>query len=657
MSAFYFFTEPDKLPVQNQNNAFGPLGASGGFDVFQVSGLHKTAAPLKAFAVCNGTICVQKVGSTGLVNLILKPAQQPECDLPYIGYYLYKGIKASSIWDNSEKILASGPNASELVKMVRKSDGANNGAAPDSKALGAHLTGTTLYDDLLPLDNLFYKGDVNYTLHFVQGGMHLGDFVENNWFGLTIVVERIGYQPAIGLARKIENQIKVPQYTATPPQPNDATYFEHWHKKEEILNFLDPCSFWGSFGEKQLKAWDDTSQKHKLLTYGEVYSKILKGVSGGNFANRNAICVDLRSEHGGSLNYYKNYGNTIQISTDGGSTYTDINYYHSGWPWWCLLTPPSGLVAGQSTVTLNIALPKTDNTLPLVYLSQLPDTAPISDPDRFVAVHRQSFSDYVTPFSIEMPLINDSGLKYRAAIARIMYCRRIDKNVYTNPPTHAPTTLPYKEHLDNVFQPFAMGLPFDRGGKLGIKVYGQEVFVDKTHVDGTLFVGYAGVCEDQDNFTFFVFPVHGASRSDVQSQRGYAKHTAPDNNGTALSFLDYSMKKHGYFFIKHDQTVNGQAVSTYSLLNRDGMQEQPSVLVVNKAKLRTAKTASTSTLLHAFPVRLALSPDADAVVNPPDGMQVLDVVLAGFNGTALVERGNYLTGEKSLNYGDIYSKM
>jgi hypothetical protein len=655
MAAFYFFTEPERMLQQTSIESYGSKPPTGGKDVFMVSGLHKSPSSggaLKAFAVCNGNISVQEVNAT-TVNLILKPSQQAENDLPFISYIIYKGISKDSLWDSAGNIKTSG---NDLVTHLHNSKNANGGTLPTKDALGVHLTATksaTLYGDDRPIDNLFYRSQADFTSPLVHGGMHLGDFVINGLYGLTIITERIGYLPAIKLARQAENRIEVTSFIGSTTPPNNTAHFEHWHKKEEILNFLDPCSFFGSFGEKQLKAWDGAAQKHKALSYDEVYTKVLKGTSGGNFLNRNAICLDIRSEHGGSLNYYKNYGDAFQFSTDDWASSTLQNYYTSGWPW-LLVTAPSGLASGQKSVILDIALPKTDNTLPLVYLSQLPGTAPISDPERFVEVRRQSFSDYLTPFSVVMSLMDEGGtLKYRSSIARLMYLRRVDKNDYINPPVPAATTLPYKEHLDHVFQPYRMGIPFDRNGKLAIKVYGQEVFVDKTHVDGTRFIGYAGLCEDQDNYTFFVYPIRGSSRNEVQSQKGYAKNTNFDHSGSMESFLSYLVEQYGYFFIRHEHTVDGQATTTYSTLNSGGWREKPSVLIIKKSTLNTAETPAKAVLKDLYPIFLTMTKDTNAVIVPADNLGAFEQHLAGLKGGSTMEKNYFLIIDKNFGYDNI----
>jgi len=664
MANFYFFTEPNNLLAQTANSAnkaFGPIVAgdplfAGGKDRFRITDLHAADSPHKAYAICNGVICVQQavndagIQISGIVNLILKPSKQPENDLPYVSYYIYKGIKADSLLTgNNLKNVGN-----DLVQSIWKSAPANT-AQPTKEVLGIQMVdafkvnNVALFKNDDPIDNLFYKGDPNFSLHTVYGGWSLGDF-DPTKFGLEIIVERIGYRPAIRLARRLENYVEVLAYTGPSTPANNAPYFDHWHKKEEILNFLDPCSFWGSFGNKELKALDNTG-KFKSLEYAQVYNTVLKG-SAGNFLNRKAIWLDLRNEHGGSLNYYKNYGNVIKISTDGGINFAEQNYYKSGWPWY-LYTAPTTVTAGQTSVLLDVALPKTDNTLPLVYLSQVPGVEPMNDPARFLKVRRQSFSDYITPMRIEIPLITDGAPCFRAAIARFMYCRRIDKTVYVNPPVSAATTLPYLEHLDYVFQPYAMSLPFERVNKLGIKVYKQEVFIDKTHVDGTMYIGHAGICEDQDNYTFFVFPVRGSANSDLQSVKGYPKNTSIDAFQSTQSFLDYLMKQYGYFFIRHENTVDGQAVSTYSALNSSGTLEKPSVLIVNKAKMIAAKQPSQSTMNFTYCVFLSMLKDTNAVVGLMDNIGVFEQQLLGFKGTSLVETVNFLMLEKNFGYGNI----
>jgi len=85
MADFYFFTEPDKLEVQTEEQAFGPVtpvqvgSYVTGKNRFKITSLHNSTDPsVKAFAICSGTIQVQETNQVGIVNTILKPNHSPE---------------------------------------------------------------------------------------------------------------------------------------------------------------------------------------------------------------------------------------------------------------------------------------------------------------------------------------------------------------------------------------------------------------------------------------------------------------------------------------------------------------------------------------------------------------------------------------------------
>ena len=91
--AYYFFTELDKLNDQNTNGngeAYGPTSVANGKDRFRVTSTHKVSTDAKVIAVCKGTILVQEQnGNSDLLNIILKPFEQPPFEFPKIKYFIY----------------------------------------------------------------------------------------------------------------------------------------------------------------------------------------------------------------------------------------------------------------------------------------------------------------------------------------------------------------------------------------------------------------------------------------------------------------------------------------------------------------------------------------------------------------------------------------
>lgn len=357
---FYFFTDPTLLEPQTAAQAHGPAGISGSKDRFRVTDLHQrssgSTADVPAFAICDGLLCAQ-ADAGGTLSLILKPIEQPPFDFPFISYIIYKGIDPASLLISGNagsggKIDTSKAADNKLIDSAQKTWASNsNSGDPTRECLGLHLTPASTaadYPDLdlskyaatAPLDSLFYQGDEKFQLPLVRGGWRIGDFAPTG-FGLEIVVEHIGYLPKIALARKLENTIEV---TSLDPnvtyQPDDASFFMHWHAKEECLNFVDPCALWGSFFATRLRVRDSTGTGFDRKTGIDIYEAVLRGAgddtnaTAGTFYNRNIVYFDIRNEHSKSFNYYKTNGDTILATFDPSAAIeaSAQSYQSGGWP-------------------------------------------------------------------------------------------------------------------------------------------------------------------------------------------------------------------------------------------------------------------------------------------------------------------------------------
>ena len=94
MAEYFFFTEPDKLKPQTANQAFGALDEH----QYKIGNAFKASTDCKAFAIADGNVLLQQVkGADQLLNLVLKPFNQPDTGLPKIDYIIYKGLKKSSL--------------------------------------------------------------------------------------------------------------------------------------------------------------------------------------------------------------------------------------------------------------------------------------------------------------------------------------------------------------------------------------------------------------------------------------------------------------------------------------------------------------------------------------------------------------------------------
>ncbi|MDP3929839.1 MAG: hypothetical protein Q8R57_12520, partial [Bacteroidota bacterium] len=403
--AYYFFTEIDKLNDQNaagNGEAYGPTTAVGGKDRFRVTSTHKVSADAKVIAVCKGTILVQEQdGNSDLLNIILKPFEQPPFEFPKIKYFIYRGVKKSSIVSGTNIVAKTTNTLTDNLWTDYNAFNNLNNQAPPMELLGLGMNSAIApYRNNDSIEVMFTKTVADLQLPVVQAGWHIANFDNTVNIGFEIMFESLGFEPTLEIARKPDHIIEVTTLSSTPTQ---AEFFEHWHDKESILNYVDPCAFWGSFYSKNLIVFNNGNKSKKKGN--ELYSDVLS-----LFLNKNKCYLDIRNEFNFSLNYFKNYGasatnNTTNIKLGKGSnTINPIDYYINGWP--IFINDNTGFSSTSNhyhEISLQLPCGNGDNPAPLVYLSRAYKTG-IKFPETFNL--KQKFlpltvsSNYTTVFKM-----------------------------------------------------------------------------------------------------------------------------------------------------------------------------------------------------------------------------------------------------------------
>lgn len=522
-AGIFFFTDPGLLAPQMSGQAFGPVDATH----YRVTDLHTRASAATqrppAIAMCDGMVCAQ-YDAAGTLSLILKPSQAPPFDFPPISYIIYKGIAPASLLDGTHLDLDH-DYADSLVRKAKKiwrlpANGRSPSSVPDETALGLHLTDLTFipvvdrprFADDAPIDNLFYLGDPTLQLPPVKAGDWLGAFPGpsdpqgSGTFGIEIVIERLGHRPKIGLARKVENQVKAPSLGSGP-----SAEFLQRHEKEAILGFIDPCAFWGSFGARPVKV--------RTTTEGGVESKLAwDDLLLGRFANLHRTYLDIRNEHGHSLDYYRDCGRTILLDLDGNDlAQSAVDYYGAAGSDWPLLhLEPAALPAALGDfVEARVALPNTADSLPLVYLSTgyvverngagKLRIAPAKGQAQFFGGLRE-IGGYLEPALIALPVVQDGGVaRLRASYTRLHHFKRSLPGASA---TAAPVGLapPRTGPLQNLFPlPGSQVFPRELGRTL-VKTFADRVYVEWPSDGSPGFVARPGFARDQDNVYLFLAP-------------------------------------------------------------------------------------------------------------------------------------------------------
>lgn len=515
MKRYFFYTDPVKLTTpQTVNQAFGPAGTSSGNDRYRITNLH-TATDAPAIAVCDGMISVQE-DTTGTLSIILKPNYQPPFDFPFIKYFIYKGIKRSSIV-TSNSVKFANKNSIPFIKRIDESwqnplpDNTSNPKTNSKKVLGlAYKTGSrfdvdgtskAIFEKTDPIDNFFYYPNAQFTLPQVRAGEKIGEFAGT--FGFEIVLERLGYEPKIELTRTKTNYIKVTALTGSNYSPNDADYFKHWHDKEECLNYIDPCAFYGSFSGTKVFYYDPskTNKRGKSNTPKEVYDDIMS-----KFYNKNTIYLDIRNDYNYSFNYFKNYGFDITLLDDNNELTLDTTA--SLWPISILklnTIETYGSIKKAFWRTA-LSLPLGDNNVPLLYLSK----AYVKKFRRLKRKHRlkhpnklfNQTTGFIGPVNLSFPIIDDGGTnKFISNYYRINY--------YDQDRDHTNSSLvPSKAHyLNGLFRPLDLVQNLSiKGNDFRFTIWHEEALVNLTKYGGPAYISSIGIAEDQHHITLFAFP-------------------------------------------------------------------------------------------------------------------------------------------------------
>jgi murein DD-endopeptidase MepM/ murein hydrolase activator NlpD len=570
MAEFFFFTEPSKLSDQTASQAFSAIDQ----DQFRVGNMFSITEDARAFAITDGLVLVQQIGTTGLYNIILKPSEQPDLNLPKISYIIYKGINATSIIDGN-KVAASTNN--DLTRVIHDNIvqwyAAEGTAIPSTEpaantSLGLEYTATNPDPDFVlqdgdRLDQVFYSSDA-ITLPFVFGGNYIGDFDSSGEIGLTIIFEKIGFHPTFELARSLTDILS---FTPLGGTPTNAEVFRRKHENETVHNFMDAAAFFGAFTNSRLKVFDGSGFVNKSgdVLYNDVISKHF---------NKNTIYIDIRNESEDSFNYYENYANTLQWSLDGTDTLTNVDYYrNNGWPLLVIddSVGSSEFDAGNLDRIIKLSFPRGDNESPLIYYrraykadlgTQLP-----TGPEQFYspAVISDAFAcEDLIPYLVS----NRASADY----FQIKIIRRVIlENDENNDFPRQGYSLFKRSYLDNLFPIFDMDIPFTNTNYTNLKVYYDAAFIDKVLVDsGTLndglseyalrdFVSSTGVASDTNNISFIAFP--------------FKYHINQDNNDDFLPISGFETTGANPFLIELDNLISQVNLVRSSFLIGGSSQE------------------------------------------------------------------------------------
>jgi len=569
-SNYFFFTDRGLLNSQSSGE-FGPAGTysdpntSVVYDQYRVTSMHSASTDAPAYAACKGIVFVQAQGgnlsTTSLLNIVLKPFEQPPFEFPKIKYFIYKGIKKSSLLTSNDKdLIAAGANDAMLASIW-----ADVGATPPCEVLGLDID-SNRNPDTESLDAVFYRNNVVHQLPVVKAGWKMGEF-DMNGFGFEIMFESLGFEPTLAEARNHEHFVRAAQL---PGSPTQAEFFEHWHDKEAILNYIDPAAFFGSFYSHKLKVYDGSVNRWEG---SDLFTNVIS-----LFRNKNTCYVDIRNEFNFSLNYFKNYGasptdNTtnLQFTNDqaNNATFNTLEYYRSGWPILSLTNADLSSANGRNTVRLKLPDGNGDNPMPLVYFSKAYYNTSRFPKERLSAEKFQELTaDTSTHLTNEFSFAFPDGAtnSLMSSYVLIKFCKRFDSA--NPPPPSSGTVLRRQNYLDLLLSFLNSYTNLYSGLNSGISVFYEEIFCDyKTQISYSSSIAWA---TDNTFITLFVLP------------ETYFKSTSKKSKGLVLSSKQYAFEgtpleyvsihdnsvnyKKGYFVLSPSNVLNEKLVQVKALL-------------------------------------------------------------------------------------------
>jgi hypothetical protein len=304
MSDIYFFTDVDLLEEQTAEQAFGPVSRCEETQ-YRVTSMHTATVNPCAYAVCDGIIKIQDsdLNPDNLVNIILKPSSHQKINGVEIKYFIYRGILKESIVNMSkvdELALNDVYNIDMLTTIWQNQDVYEQNVEnniPCSKILyGEQPYYATISD-------LFEEDKQNYCDYVCKAGESIGVFFKDT-IGFEVVLNKMLTDDTIVMAKSLEHIINVED---TEGYSNEEIRV----KREQILCYIDPISFYGSI---------DIVKNSKNLIHECFY-------------NSSVIYVNFMLDNGVSL-FYENYMIDCQINVMLSINQLDIekNLSYTIWP-------------------------------------------------------------------------------------------------------------------------------------------------------------------------------------------------------------------------------------------------------------------------------------------------------------------------------------
>jgi len=578
---FFFFTDlvdgSNELTDQLMQDSFCTLESSGGVDSFLTSSVHQSNIPEpKAYAITDGKVAIHEHPNGNHVSLVLKPDVQPQSvnsHIPSIKYYIYRGVKKNTLITNND-ISQPGNNIDLIDYIWSKQDDPNTVISADSiKTFIDPTLGTST-----PISSSFINKSAGEAPYFeINRGESIGIF-DNTGFSLEIIFDDYDYDPTLEILETIDSVRHFIEVDTLAGSANDYEKMLDRHNREEVLHYLDPASFYGSFYFEEL-GYKDSGSFEKLNNGEDIYVNVIS-----KFANKNELYIDIRNEHGHSFNYYEfvNGGNSkqnayyfkyldgspIKLKYEDPSLTNDelqfSEYYNNGWPLQKIGLPPGLSIPDHDKNIFELHLPKIEHIssqrhryekqkiyLASGYLNprrKLRGKQP-KDEDRFIdLVLNSSFTDFFGTIEIPVPNVSltsspSTGPLPMAWYTKILYIRQGQKD-FSSVIQNSNDFPPSNFFADYLFFPRKLKLPISKTqpNQLIYKKFSSTVYVDlKREGDqDEEFVGEVGIAHDEKYTSLFIIPKHTAlkSRGGIAQDLSLSENFIDQNSDSFLNYLD-----------------------------------------------------------------------------------------------------------------------
>lgn len=540
MANLCFYTDINLLLDQNQNNpndkAFGPIDNVN----YRVTNLNTASSNPPVYAVCEGSVLVQKDSSNGLYNLLLKPSSNLINDGFKIKYIIYKGIISNSFIDENDPTMIAPQGTNDLVDSIWDTQNSLNSKTgssdlPSFKSLGlnfdSNATGIDLRLDTDLIDNVFFLEGKSFASPIVEMGWEIGTF-DKDKFGIEVILDDFGYNPPFKILRINENVITVPTISLDTIQQK----IEDNSNRKIILNYLDPVCLFSMEYFDGITCCDSNSCA--LLKTTNLFSQVLS-----KFKNRNKIYLDLRNENGLYYNYYDNYGDTLKIDFGGGTNST--NFKTNSWPIKIIDNDDFINPSPSTKNSISIFLPQGDNSKPIVY--QANNISDYSFP-KFIPKHKQRFLtiDYQTGYSNGINCtthnVNSSNIENVSSYVKLYYIRRQSTN-YT--PVNSSVVYSEHTHFDNLFELYPQRINFDSPSAINAILYSDLKFIDALDEFGFSGMVQTGFCNESNRIIYFAIPIDIYTGTELDTEK-LATFTGVNSNSSSffdhIFFSDYAKK-------------------------------------------------------------------------------------------------------------------